>query len=329
MAWWLPEPVLHAAAQLILCAALLGGGVTAVQADVVQRLETAFHGWVGEVGATAAVMTVWRQGTPQHDVGIGMSADAPVELASLSKMVTGLCAAHLIKQGRWTARTTSLEVLGIGPGDITVGGLLTHSAGIAPDRTQTRMPFWLDRNRHRASDVASRALADPLQTPGSYTYNNENYAVLGAMIAAETGISYAEYCTQHVLVAAGVRDAQPSARSGAFLSWGGWQMPVQSYAQLMHWGFGADGLIGADPGRWPQADMGGGVSYGVGMVQRPFQGAVNYWHFGALCFPGRMNMGSYAVQWQQDWMVVVFYDRCLAWKDMVALDQALAAAVFH
>ena len=75
--------------------------------------------------------------------------------------------------------------------------------------------------------------------------------------------------------------------------------------------------------------MGGGAFYGMGMTQREFRGSMNYWHFGALCFPGRLNAGSYAVSWMGDWTVVVAYDACADWDAMVRLDQALAGAVFQ
>jgi len=281
--------------------------------------------------ADAAVLTIWREGSHQRDVAIGMQADTPVELASLSKAVTGICAAHLTERGLWLAQTTSLDVLGYGPEAVTVAGLMTHSAGLAPDQTQTLMPLWLDSAEDRSEQAARQALTREGQTAtrGVYTYNNENYAILGAMIAAETGEGYAEYCKRAVLDAAGVTRAGLSPRVGGMAAWGGWQMSVQDYARLMHWAYGPKGIIGRAPQDWPQAAMGGGAFYGVGMTQRSFRGSMNYWHFGALCFPGKLNIGSYAVRWMDDWSVVVAYDRCVDWDDMIRLDNVLAQAVFQ
>jgi hypothetical protein len=106
-------------------------------------------------------------------------------------------------------------------------------------------------------------------------------------------------------------------------------MSVQDYARLMHWAYGPQGMIGKAPQDWPQAQMGGGAFYGVGMTQRRFRGAMNYWHFGGLCFPKRLNIGSYAVRWMADWSVVVAYDRCVDWDAMTRLDNVLARAVFQ
>ena len=303
----------------------------AADADVAVKLEAAFRGWVAEVGAERATMTIWRSGVEQGNAAVGMEPDTPVELASLSKAVTGLCAAHLIQTGVWTKQTTSREVLGKGPADLTVEALLTHSAGIGPDQTQVLMALWLDTEEDRAVLATETALKRKEQTAtkGSYAYNNENYAVLGAMISAQMGTPHHRYCANAVLIPAGVTTAQPSARTGGMASWGGWTMSVQDYARLMYWAYGPGGMIGRAPDRWPQADMGGGAYYGVGMTQREFRGAMNYWHFGLLCFGDKLQAGSYAVSWMGDWSVVVAYDRCTDWEDMVALDSVLAQAVFQ
>lgn len=304
---------------------------SAVFADVPAALENAFRGWVGDVGSTKAVMAIWHGDAPHAEVAIGMSAGTPVELASLSKAITALCAAQLIQSKAWTPATTSAEVLGYGAPGVSVAALLNHSSGIAPDQTQTLMPLWLDSDVDRSDQAARVALTRDAQLGsfGEYGYSNENYAILGAMIAAETQQPYAAYCAEAVLAPAGVTTARLSPRSGGMAAWGGWQMTATDYARFMHWAYGPDGIIGGAPAAWPEVAMGGGAFYGVGMVQRDFRAGRNYWHFGALCFPGRLNIGSYAVRWLQEWSVVVAYDRCLSWDDMVALDAALARAVFQ
>lgn len=299
-------------------------------ADVATQLEDAFRGWVAEVGADQAVMTIWQQDRHDRDVAVGMDAQTPVELASLSKAITGLCAAHLIETGVWDVQTTSFAVLGNGPTDLTVGALMTHSAGLGPDGTQVPMQVWLDTPRDRAEDAAKAAFARTAQTTtvGRYAYNNENYAVLAAMISAETGAPHTAFCKTYVLDPAGASTAHPSPRTKSMAGWGGWMMSVQDYARVMRWGYGPDGKVGATPQSWPQVDVGGGAVYGVGMTQRAFGGKMNYWHFGALCFPGQLNIGSYAVSWMDDWRAVVAYNRCLSWDDMIRLDRMLARAVF-
>ena len=313
-----------------LCLALLLAAPT-VRADVPTRLGAAFETWAAEAGAGKAVLTIWHEGKHHSDVALGMDADTPVELASLGKAVTALCAVSLMEAGVWTAETKARDVLGIGPEDLSVAHFMTHSGGLGPDQTQGLMPLWLDTSADRSTQAARRALMREEQTGnlGEYAYNNENYAVLGAMIAAETGHPYADYCADAVLKGAGVTTAQLSARTGGMASWGGWQMSVQDYARLMHWAYGPEGIVGRVPEAWPHAAMGGGAYYGVGMTQRAFRGSMNYWHFGLLCFPGRMNAGSYAVRWMDEWSVVAAFDACPDWDRLIQLDGVLSRAVFQ
>ena len=300
-------------------------------ADVPERLEAAFTGWAQQVGAKNAIMTIRKAGQVQRDVAVGWAPDMVVETASLSKAITAVCVAHLIDSGVWSADTTSKDVLGKGIAGITIGALLTHTSGLGPDQTQASMMWWLDRSGRKARDAALRALERDTKTAtsGSYSYNNENYAVLGAMIEVTTKEAYEDYCAKKVLEPAGVSTARPSARTQRFLPWGGWEMTVQDYAAF-HWhAFGPEGIIGSDPSQWPSADLGGGVQYGMGMFQRAMRGTHNYWHFGALCFPGRFNIGSYAVIWLDGYSVAAAYDICPSWDDMNALDSALVGEVFQ
>ncbi len=311
---------------LALCLLLAGPAA----GDVPGRLEAEFRDWIEETGVETGVMTVWRKGEWQRDVAIGMPADAPVELASLSKAVTAICAAHMVIAGDWKTDTTSREVLGFGPPGLAVGQFMTHSAGLGPDETQGAMPRWLDRRMDRSEVAARHAMDRKTQNsePGRFAYNNENYAVLGAMIAQRTGEPYTDYCQRIVSDRSGVTTLEPSPRTGAMASWGGWQMSVQDYARMMNWAYGSPGYLVRHED-WPSADMGGGAFYGVGMVHRDFRDSTNYWHFGLLCFPERLNAGAYGVIWMQDWSVVVAYDKCVDWDAMVALDNALARAVFQ
>jgi CubicO group peptidase (beta-lactamase class C family) len=300
------------------------------QADDAARVEAAFRTWVSDVGADQAVLTLWHGEEHVHDVAIGVAPDAPMALGSLGKATTGLCAATLVQRGRWTRETTAQEVLGYPGASATVAQLLTHSAGLLPDQTQGLGLLGRLGNINALEFVAQRALQRNAQegTPGTYAYSNENYMILGAMIAAETGKSYQAYCTDAVLRPAGVTTATPVPQIAGLLSAGGWQMSVQDYARLMHWGYGKDGLVGEKLSDWPRIEAGGGAFYGVGMVYRPFGQSYNFWHFGQLCFPGRVQAGSYVVQWRQEAHIVVAYDRCLDWDQMIALDTILSRAVF-
>ncbi|APE42894.1 hypothetical protein BOO69_05250 [Sulfitobacter alexandrii] len=299
--------------------------------DVPERVEQAFRDWAEETGTGTAVLSLWRDGVHRRDVTLGTEAGMPVVLGSLSKTVTALCAVTLVQDGSWTWQTTAREVLGHGSADVTLAGLMTHSAGLAPDETQgLGLRDILDRPDAQAR-IARRALDRAAQegTPGRFHYNNENYEIIGAMIATETGSDYADHCTDAVLGPAGVSGAATVPGMAGLLPAGGWQMPVQDFARLMEWGFGPEGPIGSDPDAWPAVDAGGGASYGAGMISRPFGGGRNYWHFGLLCYPGRAEAAAYAVRFANGWMAVAGVDGCLGWDRLFALDAAIGGAVFE
>jgi CubicO group peptidase (beta-lactamase class C family) len=299
--------------------------------DVPARAKAAFLGWASANQVSDAVMVLHRRGQTVGATVLGREIDTPIELASLSKAVTAVCVATLVEAGEWTLETTAKDVLGMGSKEHSIARLLTHQAGMGPDQTQILMSLWLGGRQNTAALAAKAALSRPQQTAevGKYFYNNENYAILGEMIATHTGEDYVDYCRDNALRPAGVTSASPSLASGAFLPYGGWQMSAHDYA-LFHWhAFGPDGIVGSRLAHWPQATIHENVGYGMGTVQRPFGMRYNFWHFGALCFPGRLNLGTYAVMWSDEWSVVAAYDICATDEQMVALDRAMRGAVFE
>lgn len=316
---------------LIISLGVSVGASLAARADSADRVAIAFANWAYDVGAEEAVLTLWHKGEMRRNIVIGEgAADRPVELASLSKAITAVCVAEMLNEKIWRSTTTSFSVLGYGLRGITVGQLLTHSSGLGPDETQVLMPLWLGEIGDRSEIAAKRALNRPDQTglAGLYTYNNENYAILGEMITQETGQPYERYCRDRVLARSGVQNAAPSEQSGSYLPFGGWQMSVQEYAAFMWHGFRPGGVVGHELSRWPQNTVEGPTRYGMGMFQRIVGTTPNFWHFGALCMPGRLNIGSYGVIWQGEWMIVAAYEVCPTWPQMADLDRMLGQAVF-
>jgi CubicO group peptidase (beta-lactamase class C family) len=284
-----------------------------------------FEQWAQEVGADEISLVSLHNGTV---AGTPLNPDRPVELASLSKAITAICVAQLIEEGVWSARTTSAQVLGEGPQEITVAQLVTHTSGISPDSTQGLL--WLLRDMHAplGARVTATALArTPDETLG-YFYSNENYAILGEMIEAALGQSYEQACAGRALAPAGITTAEPSRTVAGTLAWGGWQMSVHDYARFhQHW-FGPDGPYGAGAPEALRIDLGDGAFYGLGMFERPWNEDRNFWHFGSWCMPFRINAGTFAVMWRGAWSAVAAYDVCLEEEAMIKLDRALARAAF-
>ncbi|MEM6372413.1 MAG: serine hydrolase [Pseudomonadota bacterium] len=256
-------------------------------------------------------------------------ASTPIELASVGKSITALCAAALWDQGRLDFSASVRDILGRGP-DVSVASLVTHTSGIVDDITQPLMLLWLDTVEKRAGYVLDQMDA-PRGTAGVYSYNNVNYALLELVIEAVSGASYKVTCRRLVfnpVLASGA----PSPRTGGFLGWGGWLMSPLDFARVhSHW-FGAATQTGRDPFAYPHIAIGDqGLHYGLGTFFRKNHtgdGTFNFWHFGAQCFPGRLNAGSYAVTWGGTWTAVLGYDACVDFDTMFDLDAAMGRAAY-
>ncbi|MEP4198891.1 MAG: serine hydrolase [Aliishimia sp.] len=304
----------------ILCLA----GASAL-ADPADRVLTAFQGWLAKADANGALALV-RKGRVVASRSLGLDATQPVELASLSKAITGVCAAQLVKDGVLTWDDTLSAKVGRGP-DITLAQLITQSGGIGRDSTQRLMRTLLDTSGPHQSVAVLDKVAKRKRLKGDvgkHIYTNENYALAALMIEAATGRNYADVCAEKAFIPADVT-AKPSPRAGTFLPWGGWQMSVADHAIWHNHWFGAQ----YQPKSQPSVPVDRGVSYGTGAYFRMLSRGNTAWHFGAFCFPGKMNVGSYVVTLFGEWTIMAAYDACVSFEDMFALDTSLVDALFR
>ncbi|EAR50641.1 putative esterase [Oceanicola granulosus HTCC2516] len=305
----------------LLALLLLAGSAAA---DVA-RIEAAWQDWARDARVRNSTIAITRDGDLVGTRAIGRrSADAPAPLASLSKSITGACVLALEEAGRLSLDTTIGQALGgaglpmtDGAAAVTVRELLTHTSGFTLDSTQGRPAPWRARGGDQTLRVAANAL---LQTPArkGFFYNNENYAVLGAIIQAVSGESAAGLCPRLVLAPLGLR-ATVSDEFGGGVPWGGYEMTAADFAL-----FAATLRPRRD---WPRADMGSGVSYGPGVIFKRGGGNAAWWHFGSWCFLFGRSAGAYFFQYPNGWGVTVTYDRCLSNDQTLALDAALTSAV--
>lgn len=303
-------------AALLCC---LAGGAAS---QTVEEVSAAIDRWLRDQGARG-VMAIQPADGAVAVVDLGLPADEPVGLASLSKAITAVCMAQLVREGavRWSD-PVSRHVPGFDR--VVVADLITHQGGIVEDATQRYMGVWLDDPHHRSAEIVEqmRKRGAPTGPRGIYAYSNDNYALAAQVIEVVSGQSYAEACHARALDPAGV-SASPSERGAAFLSWGGWAMTVDDYLRFhAHWFDTQQEHLSA-----PAARFGGSAVYGLGMLSRPENGAQTFWHFGALCFPGRLSLGTYVVAFFNDWRVVVAYDACVSRPAMAALDRAVTSAI--
>ncbi|WP_189369012.1 serine hydrolase domain-containing protein [Tateyamaria omphalii] len=322
--------------RLILCAAsialpALASGDETTPAYKHRNLEAAFADWLAAQDASGSMAS----GVFQADYGwivdaYDGAADKSAELASVSKSVTAVCALHLVDQGRLDWSDSLRDFVNPAP-DVTVGELVTHTSGLAPDVTQFAMFGWLGQagaeHSHFSTQVLDLVNARPEQTAtvGEYFYNNENYALLALVIEHVTDMSYFDACSDVLDLPASI---QPGAVTGMFQPWGGLVSDAEGYLSFLQTHFGPGSRVARDPFDLPHVALGGGAYYGMGMVFRPYQDSFNFWHFGALCFPGRLNIGSFAVIWEGKVSVIALYDQCVDGDAMGGLDAALSAAVY-
>jgi CubicO group peptidase (beta-lactamase class C family) len=137
-------------------------------------------------------------------------------IASQGKMFTSIAIAQLVEQGKLSLDDTVGELL---PGQpwteqargITIRQLLSHTSGLGGlfDR-----PSYPEGHVFRtATERLPIFAAEPLLfAPGErWSYSNEGFETLGAIIEAKTGMRYNDYIRQHVLLAAGMEAALPDA----------------------------------------------------------------------------------------------------------------------
>ncbi|MFP7673530.1 serine hydrolase domain-containing protein [Marivita sp. S0852] len=264
-----------------------------------------FENWARAEGASDTSITVLLDGLTAYSD----HADRPVDLASNSKAITALCVASLVDDGllRWDMPLA--EAVQQDAFDANLAELVTHSAGIGQDTTQLRMGFWLNEDTPRHAHVTDLVLERRQQkgTRGTFSYSNENYALLGRIIELASGQTYEDACRARVLDPAGVSGAL-SPRFGAFGAWGGWRMTMQDHATLLYHWFGSQGRGGADLLTRPHIQRADGRYYGLGMNYATERNGLRLSHAGALAFPFGPKTGAFAVVYPFGAVVAMGYD---------------------
>lgn len=316
---------MQALIRIVLIAVWLPVMAAAQDPDRVGAMRSAYAEWLVRHETTGTGAFAY-EGTVTTAIG---NASAPIDLASVSKAITAVCAAALSDTGKLDFSASVREVLGRGP-DVSIGSLVTHTSGIVMDITQPLMGLWLNTDGHRA-DIVLNLMKDPVGPKGAYFYNNVNYALLSLVIEASAGAEYEDTCRRTVLEPAGAT-GQASPISGGFLSWGGWAVSPIDYARFHgHW-FGSATNTGHNPMAYPHVELDdAGLFYGLGTAFRANHtgdGTFNFWHFGSLCFPSLYNVGAYAVTWGGAWTAVVGYEGCMDQETRRELDHLLGRAAY-
>lgn len=302
-----------------------------------ERIVANWTAWVNDSGITTSTISVTKGGKIILSEGININPQTVMPFASLSKAITAACTKHAIDAGLLAYTDTVGSLLGdtidvnASNADITVAQLLSHGSGLAPDGTQKPMQKWLGRKTIQHTAATQTALGRTVQqgARNAYSYNNENYAILGRVIELATNQSYETYCAKAVLIPHGVTTANLTSIYGPFAAWGGWSMSADDYNRFLLGNFGPNTALGANPTRFPSTALNPNVNYGMGVSWRTFNQTHNYWHFGLLCFARKTSGGSYFAYYEGKVSVVVTHNKCLDWSQMRALDTAMVKAVYN
>jgi CubicO group peptidase (beta-lactamase class C family)/ketosteroid isomerase-like protein len=167
--------------------------------------------------AFSGVLLVAERGKPTAQFSYGLAdpatrrANAPdtqFNLASMGKMFTAVAIGQLVDRGKLRFEDpVGRHLSGLSPdvAALTIDQLLTHRSGLGDyARMENREAIHAART---ARDLLPVAVAGELRfTPGSkQSYSNSGYVVLGAVIEAVTGVTYADYVRNNVLKPAGMK----------------------------------------------------------------------------------------------------------------------------
>lgn len=173
-------------------------------------------------------------------------------VASLSKAVTGLGVAVLIREGKLSLDSQIGEFLepvfakrnqrlheSIKP--LTIRRLLTHTAGLRPNFS-TDPATGIDnslvfRRIFRGADYFDYLIAaDAAKSTGASTfvYSNISYLLLGLLIEAAGGQDYEAFCINRVLSPAGIKDGKISEkeRYRQLAPFAGWQLTLEDVTKV-------------------------------------------------------------------------------------------------
>ena len=196
--------VVPAASALFPCSSVAQGSVPSAQPrwleDIAKQLQAEFNlpaVWVAaniEGKVEAAVVGVRKMGDPTL-----ATLDDKLTVASISKPMAGLWIATLVNQGKLTYETKVLDVLPEFASaclpehrDITLGQLLTHTAGVIRDAAHIPDNLKLEQYPAERLREAKEVLSSP-SPPGSKgkeVYSNNGVTLAVTMAEKVAGESY-------------------------------------------------------------------------------------------------------------------------------------------
>jgi len=155
----------------------------------------------------------WRKA----DARLPVDRNTLFNIASVTKAFTATAILKLAQKGKLSLDDRIDRFFPGDPADksvITIGQLLSHTSGLAHG--------YEAGGKMTRDDAVTAVLAKPLeQSPGeAFTYTDDGYALLAAIIEIASGTSYSEFVRQEIFEPAGMRakfwdEIDPNADTGA------------------------------------------------------------------------------------------------------------------
>lgn len=167
-----------------------------------------------DVSASVAVMVdgqvVHQAAFGERIAGSGEAVDPNdrFRIASISKTITAITVLRLVEAGTLTlddpVGPALIEHLGVAPHDpdavdITVRGLLSHTAGLAQHDG-----VFFSNGAASCTEAATIGLSRSVSSGPGFRYSNMNYCVLGVLIEAVTGKAYERVVDEELLTPLGL-----------------------------------------------------------------------------------------------------------------------------
>lgn len=262
------------------------------------RIAAVWRRWATKQDDPKTALAIGHRGAVIFRDAIGMKASERVNLASLSKAIAAVCLGHMMAERKLSLDLTLSDLasklskvdLDIPPHArrMTTAQLITHTSGMNPDITQSMRELHAGRNDTGRVDIryANKALTEygVSGRRGKYFYNNGNYAVMGALMAALTeDLEYETDCREKVLTPAGAPDISYTGYWGGLGAWGGWHGSAEQYLKFGMSHFGAQSLLAKQPRTYAWTDVAPEEGYGMGMGYYGTKTPYFISHHGTIC----------------------------------------------
>lgn len=145
---------------------------------------------------------------------VAMKKDAQFRVASMSKMFTAVSILQLQENSKLRLDDSVSTYVPWFKGkqgktdlsNVTIRQLLSHNAGLFRDGAAKQ---WITDNFPTELSQTISAKSIVFENGTTFKYSNHGYAVLGAVIEAVSGISYAEFVTEHIIKKLNLKNTLP------------------------------------------------------------------------------------------------------------------------